>query len=450
MERVPTTKRNRPSAGRPTPETDMRRLMFPKGAAPTLMGVVLAAMLVMAVRPGWAQSMGDRQQESASKLEELKARIAETEARKQALEAEQKSLADALQDLQQRLVRAAQQIQSTEERVTLLENNVTSLRSEVAESEASLNHRHGQLKVALAAMQRLSRQPPELVFLRPDDSLTTIRSAALLSTVVPELKGRAEAIQKDLEALRDLRTELETEREELKAELAELETQREEMDELISARRHEQKQLGAEARLEADRLAKYAREARTLEELVNRLEAEFAKRREVARHAAESLTKRPDIAAPDTLADARPAMRPTPQNAPPVATGRSFASVQGSLPMPARGPVVKTFGQPDDLGKDSKGIVIETRANAQVVAPYDGRVVFAGPFRNYGHILIISHGEGYHTLLAGMTRISGVVGQWVLAGEPIGVMGTDDNSGSSNSRSRLYVELRSNGKHVNP
>ena len=428
----------------------MRRLMFPKGMAPTLMSVGMAAMLGMTVLPGWAQSVGDRQQESASKLEELKARIAESEARKQALEAEQESVASALQDLQQRLVRAAQQIQSTEERVTLLENNVTSLKSEVAESEASLTHRHGQLKVALAAMQRLSRQPPELVFLRPDDSLTTIRSAALLSTVVPELRGRAEAIQMDLEALRTLRTELEAEREDLRAELAELETQRGEMDELIAARRHEQKQLGAEARQEAERLAAYAREARTLEDLLNRLEAEYAKRREIARHAAENLAKRPDIATPDTPAEARPAMRPTPQGAPPAATGRSFASVQGSLPFPARGPVVKTFGQRDALGNASKGIVIETRTDAQVVAPYDGRVVFSGPFRNYGQILIISHGEGYHTLLAGMTRVSGVVGQWVLAGEPIGVMGTDTISGSSNSRSRLYVELRSNGKPVNP
>jgi len=425
----------------------MRRLMpLTRSTATALMALLIGSGPL----PGWAQSLDGQQQESVNKLEELKARIAETEARKQALEAEQKSVASALQGLQQRLVRAAQQIQSTEERVTLLESNVTSLNTEVAEAEAQLTHRHGQLKVALAAMQRLSRQPPELVFLRPDDSLTTIRSAALLSTVVPELRGRADAIQTDLRALRDLKLELEAEREELRTELAELESQREEMDELIAARRHEQEQLGAEAQQEAKRLAKYAREARSLEDLVNRLEAEYAKRREIARHAAENLAKRPDIDTPDAPAAARPALRPTPDTAPPVATGRAFASVQGSLPMPARGPVVRTFGQRDDLGNASKGIVIEARTGAQVIAPYDGRVVFAGPFRNYGQILIISHGEGYHTLLAGMTRISGVVGQWVLAGEPIGIMGSDNISGSSNSRSRLYVELRSNGKPVNP
>jgi len=430
----------------------MRRLMpLTRSTATALMALLIGSGPLA----GWSQSLDGQQQESVNKLEELKARIAETEARKQALEAEQKSVASALQGLQQRLVRAAQQIQSTEERVTLLESNVTSLNAEVAEAEAQLIHRHGQLKVALAAMQRLSRQPPELVFLRPDDSLTTIRSAALLSTVVPELRGRADAIQTDLKALRDLKRELESEQEDLRTELAELESQRAEMDELIAARSHEQEQLGAEAAQEARRLAKYAREARTLEELVERLEAEYAKRREVARHAAENLAKRPDIDTPDAPADARPAMRPRPESAPPVATGRTFASVQGSLPMPARGPVVRTFGQRDDLGNASKGIVIEARTGAQVIAPYDGRVVFAGPFRNYGQILIISHGEGYHTLLAGMTRISGVVGQWVLAGEPIGIMGpdnrgADDTSGSSNSRSRLYVELRSNGKPVNP
>ena len=48
--------------------------------------------------------------------------------------------------------------------------------------------------------------------------------------------------------------------------------------------------------------------------------------------------------------------------------------------------------------------------------------LFAGPFRGYGQILIIEHGDGYHSLLAGLDRIDGAVGQWLVAGEPVGVM----------------------------
>lgn len=388
----------------------------------------------------------DRQQETTHKLEELKAKIRESEDRKQSLEAEQKSVTEALVTLQQQLVDAARQIQETEDRVTGLEDRVTGLKAETHAQEAQLDRRRGQLVVSLAAMQRLSRQPPALVFLRPEDSLTTIRSAALLSTIVPALRERADAIREDLTLLKELRSELEAERIRLKAALAGLEAQQQEMDQLVAARRHEREQLGTEAREEARRLAEYARQAKSLESLIAKLEAEYAERREMASHASRTLTKRPESGAP---VDAAPKLRPqTPAAEPPP--GRTFASVQGHLPMPARGRVVRTFGQPDDIGNKSKGIVIEARANAQVIAPHDGRIAFAGPFRDYGQILIISHGQGYHTLLAGMSRISAVVGQWVLAGEPVGVMGASGGSGSSKSRARLYVELRSNGKPVNP
>ena len=82
---------------------------------------------------------------------------------------------------------------------------------------------------------------------------------------------------------------------------------------------------------------------------------------------------------------------------------------------------------------------------AQVIAPHNGKVVFAGNFRGYGQLLIIDHGEGYHTLLAGMVRIDGTMGQYVLSGEPVGVMGTPKDGKPS-----LYIELRRNSQPINP
>jgi septal ring factor EnvC (AmiA/AmiB activator) len=92
-----------------------------------------------------------------------------------------------------------------------------------------------------------------------------------------------------------------------------------------------------------------------------------------------------------------------------------------------------------------RSILITARAGAQVVAPYDGRVAFAGLFRGYGQILIIEHGGRYHTLLAGLERIDAGAGQWILAGEPIGVMGS-----SQEQFPELYLELRHAGQPVNP
>ena len=68
-----------------------------------------------------------------------------------------------------------------------------------------------------------------------------------------------------------------------------------------------------------------------------------------------------------------------------------------------------------------------------------------GPFRGYGLLLIIEHGGGYHSLLTGFSRIEAVPGQRVVAGEPLGVMGTADPE-----RPQLYMELRHNGQPVNP
>jgi septal ring factor EnvC (AmiA/AmiB activator) len=85
-----------------------------------------------------------------------------------------------------------------------------------------------------------------------------------------------------------------------------------------------------------------------------------------------------------------------------------------------------------------------------VIAPHDGKVVFAGPFRDYGLLLIIDHGEGYHTLLAGLGRIDASVSQWVLAGEPVGQMGPERAGSARASKPRLYIELRHDGRSINP
>ena len=86
---------------------------------------------------------------------------------------------------------------------------------------------------------------------------------------------------------------------------------------------------------------------------------------------------------------------------------------------------------------------MQTRPAAQVISPFDGTVLFAGEFKGYGNLIIIEHGDGYHSLLSGLDNIDCTVGQNVLTGEPVGRM--------SNSQSdKLYLEFRKNGQPVNP
>ena len=96
---------------------------------------------------------------------------------------------------------------------------------------------------------------------------------------------------------------------------------------------------------------------------------------------------------------------------------RVFTDGRGQITVPVSGRLSRVFDAEATTGTYNKGVLVATRSGAQVIAPYDGQVVFAGPFRGYGQILIIQHGGGYHTLLAGLRRIDSAVTQWLLAGD---------------------------------
>jgi septal ring factor EnvC (AmiA/AmiB activator) len=133
----------------------------------------------------------------------------------------------------------------------------------------------------------------------------------------------------------------------------------------------------------------------------------------------------------------------------------AFADTRGLLPSPANGRHIKRFGEKDDLGATAQGISIATRPSAQVNSPTDGWVVYAGPFRSYGQLLIINAGGGYHILLAGMERIDVQLGQFVLAGEPVAAMATPQlaNAGGQGIGSALpvlYIEFRKDGTPIDP
>lgn len=124
---------------------------------------------------------------------------------------------------------------------------------------------------------------------------------------------------------------------------------------------------------------------------------------------------------------------------------RSFPAAEGSLTRPARGDIVAKFGERTEAFGEGKGLVFSTRPGAQIVSPFDGQIVFEGPFRSYGQILIIEHRGGYHTVLAGLSHVAVAVGQWLKAGEPVGAMAE-----APDMRPQLYVELRRSGTPFDP
>jgi len=129
----------------------------------------------------------------------------------------------------------------------------------------------------------------------------------------------------------------------------------------------------------------------------------------------------------------------------------SLAAAPTRPPLPAAGRRVLNFGDKTQYGSQSKGLVLETRHGAQIVSPTDGWIVYSGEFRSYGRLLIINAGGGYHILLAGLSQIDVQLGQFVLAGEPVGVMTAAPKAATTQDNAPvLYVEFRKDQRPIDP
>ena len=112
--------------------------------------------------------------------------------------------------------------------------------------------------------------------------------------------------------------------------------------------------------------------------------------------------------------------------------------------MPVAGRVATGWGEAGP-GGPHRGITFAAAPGARVVSPCTGRAVYAAPFRSYGLLLIVDCGGEYHFVLAGLDRLDVAPGQRLLAGEPVGLLAGPGGPGAS-----LYVELRRNGRPVDP
>ncbi|MCF6215349.1 MAG: peptidoglycan DD-metalloendopeptidase family protein [Emcibacter sp.] len=386
-------------------------------------------------------------------LKDMRHKITAADKRARKYEREANALDQEITGLRQYLVQAAGKIQQAESNINDKEDHLHLLNSQETDLAASLKSRHVQMAKTLAAMQRLSQQPIELVAYRPDKAVNSLRSASLLKTLQPELQKRAKIIRQDMSEILVVREKITLEREALAGLLAALTSEQIDMNELLMKRRSKQNDLRQATRQERQKLKQFAAKAETLQELIAKIEQEAAIREKAAIAAAKRLAEKPRNKTRPRTAGLK--MDPRPKGL--MNSRATFQAAKGTMPLPARGSIRRIFGVKTPEGQSSEGITIHTRPQATVISPHEGRVVFAGKFRSYGQLLIISHGPEYHTLLAGITRLDAEVGQWVLKGEPIGQMATSPtNINTANSSEQmsagqnLYVELRRKGKPINP
>jgi septal ring factor EnvC (AmiA/AmiB activator) len=346
------------------------------------------------------------------------------------------------------LIETTAKVQDNERQIQAANERLANLTTSQDALKRSLDARRDVIADVLAVMQRMGRNPPPAILVRPREMTEAIRASMLLGSVIPDLNAETLALSHDLDELQRLHVSIEMEKQGLDQRAATLAQDKLRLASLVDARQQAlaaaQEALGSERA----RAAELARQAATLKELIARMESEIgAAKAGAAAAAAADLAAASDIKNKAAAAGANDPARLKPAVA--------FAETRGQLPMPAAGSIVKTYGAPDDFGGSEKGVSVATPAGATVASPVDGWVAFSGPYRTYGQLLIINAGSGYYLLLAGMDRINVSVGQFVLAGEPLAVMG----NGSARTASALaigaaqpvlYIELRKDGTAIDP
>ncbi|MER8929545.1 murein hydrolase activator EnvC [Mesorhizobium sp. M0859] len=328
------------------------------------------------------------------------------------------------------------------------------LKAQEQKIRASLAARRDVLAEVLGALQRMGLNPPPAILVKPEDALSSVRSAILLGAVVPELRQQTDMLLADLKEQSRVTASIEAERARLTAAVGEQAAEKKRLGMLLEAKQKLAADTQTALAAEKQRSATLAAKAGSLKELIASLEADRARKAADAAKAAEQKTadadKGPASAAAPTELASLPVLESNRLTA-----AAPFSALQGQIALPVTGRIKRRFGANDGNGAVMLGDMVATQSGAIVTAPADGNVLYAGPFRSYGQLLILNAGDGYHVVLAGMSRISVASGQSVLAGEPVGAMGearvaSTSASKNGNATPELYVEFRKDGKPVDP
>ncbi|AOF90706.1 murein hydrolase activator EnvC [Sinorhizobium sp. RAC02] len=402
--------------------------------------------------PDPAAALALRRDSTRRELETLSQSITVSSEKTKELEAEIATLEKSRQSLREAIVKSAATRKDMEEKILAGEKRLEGMREREAGVRASLHDRRGLLAEVLAALQRMGRNPPPALLVTPEDALSSVRSAILLGAVVPGIRKETNALVDDLASLMDIKSDIDQEKTEL-TDAMQLRIEEEKRSELLVAQNEalaetNNRTLAAERR----RAGELAARATSLEGLIGSLERDIGSVRDAAALARSKEEELRNLSAAERE-KARAIARDAVPDKNRIAPAYEFSELQAKLDYPVAGDVLRRFGEADGTGHDSQGLTLAANPGALVTAPSDGWIVFAGTFRSYGRMIILNAGAGYHLVLSGMDRVNVREGQFVVAGEPLAVMG-EKRVASVNAltletdKPTLYIEFRKNGKPV--
>ena len=393
---------------------------------------VLAAVFL-----AFSLETADAARVSKADLKEVEEKVFQQSMEHKKLQAQATQINLELTTVSREMVKAARQIQNNEEKLSRMERQLGLLEDDLKKAQEGFTKEDSHLISILAALQNLALKPTESLLVQPLSPVDIIRSAMVLRETVPYLEENAERIRRQLQDITTKEAKIEKQISEISKQKKLLEAEHERMKQLVQRKsklRNSVEIKSEKAKKNMDRLASQAQDLRDLLGQIEKQRKEQEAREAERRRQEEERRKLEEKQSDDLIKSEQAAITN-------IASG--FAKAKGSLPLPARGRIITRYGEQKVKGVSSKGLTIATREKAQVISPFDGAVVFAGPFRGYGNMIIVEHGDGYLSVMAGLGSISVELGQMLLAGEPIGLMPEEGNA-------ELYVEIRKDNQSINP
>lgn len=376
--------------------------------------ITITASVGIAALPAQTPSLSEQraQLDAASKAAK------DAEARARRLQRAAAAERDEARRARTREAAIAASIQAAEAEIVAARARIAVVDRMLGQQRTRLVEQQGPITRLMAALQSLARRPAVLGLVQPGSTADIVHVRAVLGAVTPAMRARTADIRDEIARTRRLRDG---------AQLA--------AKSLADGR----------ARLQSDRLALVRAEGEhRLKSVGYRREAMFESDRalalgEQARDLVDQMDNLGEAAETQATLAALPGPLPRP------ADGEAQVAVARSGPPPYRLPVAGTvvtgLGELSDTGVRARGLTLATAPGAEIVAPTAGRVVYAGRFRRYGNIVIVDHGGGWTSLIAGLDTMLVKVGDPLSQGSTIGRAPRRDAP-------RVTIELRRQGRPV--
>lgn len=310
--------------------------------------------------------------------------------------------------LRQKLIATAARIESLERQKVDADAQIIRLTQENTRLSAGFANDRVAITKLLGILERLQHDMPPALAMHPDDALGAVRGSMLIGASLPPVYARAASLSRRIEALKRTRHDLERQQIQAADTAARLTVARDELDVLLSQKEKEAQAAAQSYGTLKNELEKVARQAADFQALLARVKA---------------LRERAGQGADQSVV---------------IVTAEKSGSLGGLAKNSLLEPVVGT------QENSSSGLSYITQPGAQVIAPADGKVLYAGPYHKTGQVLILEITTGYDVVLAGLGRVTVKSNDQLLAGEPVGTMPPDP------ADDRLYFELRHGGHGQSP